>query len=262
MATVPEQLPVSGVAWRRMPLRLAQASPYRASVGVIALANDISFEPELRHFFAPDVALYVNRIDFPDETNVRTLRALGDDIAAVTARILPGDPLDVVMFGCTSGTMAVGDAEVAALIRAARPEVAATDPITAGLAGLRRLGCRRIALLTPYSDEVNDMVARFVSARGVEVGAAGSFGCDSARDMCNVAPEAILEAVCDLGSGDVDGVFVSCTALRVSPVIEAMERRLGKPVVSSNQALAWHAMRLAGVEDPLPDRGSLLRVGG
>ena len=70
--------------------------------------------------------------------------------------------------------------------------------------------------------------------------------------MCNVAPEAILEAGPALGGADVEALFISCTALRVSPIIEQPGQRLGKPVVSGNQALAWHAMRLAGVPDAVP----------
>lgn len=249
-------------SWRRMPLRLNERPAYRASVGVIALANDISFEPELRTFLPADVALYVNRIDFPDHTSVDTLRSMRDDIAAVTAGILPGDPLDVVMFGCTSGTMAIGDDVVARCIHAVRPEVAVTDPITAALAGLERLGCRRVALLTPYAPAVNEVVGAFIRGKGLSLGACGSFECDSARDMCNVAPQAILEAGLALGGADVEALFISCTALRVSPIIEELEQRLGKPVVSSNQALAWHAMRLAGVPDPVAGHGRLLRTPG
>lgn len=259
MATVAQEQTQS-TAWRRMSCRFIETPAYRARIGVVALANDISLEPELRSFLPAEVAMYVNRIDFPDRTSPETLRGLREDIATVAARILPEDPLDVVVFACTSGTMAIGEDVVAERIHGVRPGVAVTDPVTAGLAGLRRLGCRRIALLTPYSPAVNELVETYVRGKGMDIAVAGSFGCDSARDMCNVDPSAISEAVLELGAADVDGVFVSCTALRVSPVIDAMEQRLGKPVVASNQALAWHAMQLAGAAQPVPDRGSLLRM--
>jgi maleate isomerase len=65
----------------------------------------------------------------------------------------------------------------------------------------------------------------------------------------------------DLGSGsDVDGVFVSCTSPRVVEIAEAVEKRLGKPVTSSNHAMAWHALRLAGIKDQVPGYGRLFRL--
>ena len=58
----------------------------------------------------------------------------------------------------------------------------------------------------------------------------------------------------------VDAVFVSCTSLRVAERIEALEAKLGKPVTSSNHALAWHSLRLAGYAAPLPGFGRLMRL--
>ncbi len=57
----------------------------------------------------------------------------------------------------------------------------------------------------------------------------------------------------------IDAVFVSCTTLRVAGIVEAAERQLGKPVISSNLALAWHSLRLAGYRRPVPGFGELLR---
>ena len=82
---------------------------------------------------------------------------------------------------------------------------------------------------------------------------------ETAMDHCRVSPESIHAAGLALGGADVDGLFISCTALRVSPIIDRLERDLGKPVVSSNQAMAWHAMRLAGCADRIEGVGELLR---
>jgi maleate isomerase len=63
-----------------------------------------------------------------------------------------------------------------------------------------------------------------------------------------------------LGQGDVDAVFISCTALRCSSVIQRIEDDIGKPVVTSNQALAWHCMRLGGYLKPVAGFGVLMTV--
>ena len=246
--------------WREMPFKLGATAAEKAAIGLITLANDLSIEPEIIRFLPRDgVALYSNRIPFPDAATPQTLAAMERDISRVTALINPGEKLDVVIFGCTSGTMTIGDAVVRDRILEARPDVLTTDPITAGLAGLRELGCRRIALLTPYTDEVNRIVEAFVSSKGMDVGARGSFKRGSSAEVCRISPESFLEAGLALGREAVDGLFISCTAVRVSSIMEQLEVELGKPVVSSNQALAWHSMRLAGCNESVPGYGRLLR---
>ena len=112
--------------------------------------------------------------------------------------------------------MTIGDDVVRARILEAKPDVETTDPITAGIAGLSHLGCRKIAVLTPYSDEVNAVVDRFITSKGVAIGARGSFKRERSAELCRVAPESIYDAGLVLGKANVDGLFISCTALRVS----------------------------------------------
>ena len=79
--------------------------------------------------------------------------------------------------------------------------------------------------------------------------------------MARISERSIEDALVELGSNDeVDGVFISCTSLRVCGIVERVEQRLGKPVTSSNHALAWHALRLAGVDEPLDGLGRLFRT--
>ena len=78
--------------------------------------------------------------------------------------------------------------------------------------------------------------------------------------MQKVAPEAIYEAAIAIDRPDADAVLVSCTALRTSSVIDRIEQHLGKPVVTSNQALAWHALRLAGYAEPRKGLGRLMTL--
>lgn len=248
--------------WQQMPFELDQGAPEKAALGLITLANDLSIEPEIATFLPREgVALYANRIPFANATTVESLRAMEQDIHDTAALINPGERLDVIIFGCTSGTMTIGDEVVAARIHEARPDVKTTDPITAGITGLTRLGCRRVAVLTPYIDEVNEIVDAYLTGRGLEIGARGSFKRGSSAELCRISPSSVYDAGLALGREDVDGLFISCTALRVSPIIARLEAELDKPVVASNQALAWHALRLAGCDEPVPGYGRLLTVG-
>ena len=83
--------------------------------------------------------------------------------------------LDVVAFGCTSASMALGEEEVFRQIHRARPKVACTTPVTAAFAAFKALGARRIGVLTPYAPEVNAVVRDYLNAHGAEVAAFATF---------------------------------------------------------------------------------------
>ena len=140
-----------------------------------------------------------------------------------------------------------------------RPGTKTTSTVTAVLAALRAVGARRIAVATPYIDEVNEAEAGYLKASGLDVLAIEGLDLRFDSDIIRVSPDFILEFACAVDREDADAIFVSCGALRAVDVIDEIERRTGKPVVSSNQALMWHCMRLAGLNERMPSRGILFR---
>jgi len=247
--------------WRTLRCQLDDGPAPQAAIGLIALASDSVIEPELRRFLPTEgVGLYANRIPMPKVANVETLGAMANDITATTRGLMPDNPLHVIAFGCTSGSMAIGPDTVEAKVHEARPAVAVTNPVSASLKGLNTLDCKRIALLTPYVDEVNVVVEDYVSRQGFDIVVKGSFKQPGDPEICRVPPDAILQAGLELGRADVHALFISCTALRVSSVLQALEDSLGKPVVASNQALAWDCLRQAGYHDSVSGYGRLLQL--
>jgi len=116
-------------------------------------------------------------------------------------------------------------------------------------------------VLTPYIDSVGDVVVSHLTASGFEIVTQASFKKPGDPDIARLAPRSIAQAAIALGSDTrIDGIFISCTALRESGVLAKMERVIRKPVVSSNQALAWHCLRLAGHDDSLFGGGRLLML--
>ena len=183
---------------------------------------------------------------------------MGERIAPAAALILPGVKLDVVAFGCTSASMELGEDEVFRQIHAARPGVACTTPVTAAFAAFAALGARRIGVLTPYSAEVNEGVRAYLTKRGAEVAAFGTFNKQDDRDAARIAPESIAAGIRTLArSATLDAVFVSCTSLRLSEIVAEVEAEIGIPVTSSDHAMAWHCLRLAGVTDVVAGTGWL-----
>ncbi len=247
--------------WETMPCTPDEGPARTAAIGLITLANDVVIERELRTFLAPveGAAVFASRIPLMLKLTPEGLRDMEAHIPSAVELIVPNDRLDVMVFGCTSGSMTIGPERVAAAVHRARPGIAVTDPVSAALKGLKALGARRIALLTPYPDAVNDVVATYVGAQGFDIAERASFKQPNDPAIARVPPEAIYKAGLELGRRNVDAVFISCTALRCSSVIERIEQAIGKPVVTSNQALAWDCLRLAGCKTAVKGYGRLLR---
>jgi maleate isomerase len=243
-----------------LPFRMDGGIGARARIGLVVLATDQTIEHEWRRVFhgLEGVALYESRIWNDARITPETLAAMEDDIAAATRLILPVLPLSVVAFGCTSAAMVLGEERIAARVHEARPGVPVTTPIGAAFAAFEALGARRIAVLTPYGRAVNEVVRRYVEARGFEIPLFGSFEEEDDARVARIEPASVRAAALELGRDPrVDLVFVSCTSLRLVEAAEAIEAELGKPVTSSNHAMAWHALRLSGITDPLPGLGRL-----
>ena len=256
---MPDTLETRG--WETMPCTPDDGPARTAAIGLITLANDVVIEPELRRFLAgvEGAAVFASRIPLMLELTPQGLRDMEAHIPRAVELIVPNDRLDVMAFGCTSGSMAIGPARVAAAVDRVRPGIAVTDPVSAALKGLEALGARRIALLTPYPDAVNEVVAQYVGKQGFEIAERASFKQPNDPAIARVPPDAIYQAGLELGRRKVDAVFISCTALRCSSVIERIEQAIGKPVVTSNQALAWDCLRLAGYSAAVEGYGKLPR---
>jgi maleate isomerase len=244
---------------RHLPHRLDGGIAARAAIGVIVLATDQTLEHEFRRLLdVPGVAFYESRILNDAAITPETLAAMEARLTEATDLILPGLPLDVVAFGCTSASMVIGEEQVFARIHAARPEVACTTPITAAFAAFEALGARRIALLTPYRDDINRFIRDYIEARGFRVPVMGSFDEEDDRKAAHIDVASIRDAAVDLGRAEaVDAVFVSCTSLRLIDAVSEIEAALQRPVTSSNHALAWHCLRLAGIDDARSGLGTL-----
>lgn len=249
-------------AYARFGFSLDDGIAGRAAIGLVVLATDHTIEFEWRRMLSLDgVAFYESRVANSAEITAETLAEMDGRIAAAVELIRPGEHLDVVAFGCTSASMVLGEERVFERIREARPGVACTTPITAARIALDALGARRVALLTPYERPINDAMSHYLKARGVDVVSVGSFEHRDDNEVARIDRASLEHAVLELGRDpDVDAVFVSCTSLRLADAIAEIEAKLGKPVLSSNHALAWHALRLGGVEDRLPQFGRLFTI--
>lgn len=246
--------------WQEMTLSVTDSPS--VSVGLIALANDSAIEPDLHDFLMlENVRTQTNRIPAPRYLDVKSLHALKDKIEETAAGLMTTNHLDVMAFGCTSASMALGSTAITDAIRRAKPDIKVANPVEAALKGLRQLRCSRIALLTPYIGEVNALVEDYLVQQDLELVRKGYFPVRDNDTRSQVSLEAFEAAAnCLMDDSQADALFISCTALKTAPVIEHLEKCLGKPVVTSNQALAWDSLRQAGDTRSLPGLGQLMRI--
>jgi maleate isomerase len=247
----------------RLPFKTDDGIASRARIGLIVLATDYTIEHEWRRIMTPlaGVALYQSRILNDAQITPETLRAMEPRIATATDVILPGARLDVVAYGCTSASMAIGEEKVFEKIRSVRPDSKCTTPITAAFAAFRALGVKRIGVLTPYRSDVNHIVANYIRARGFDVPVFGSFNEQDDGVVARITPASVKAGVMAIKErAQIDAVFVSCTSVRLAEAAADIEAEIGLPITSSNHAMAWHALRLAGIEDRLPQWGRLFTL--
>jgi maleate isomerase len=158
---------------------------------------------------------------------------------------------DVVVFHCTANSMADGMAGEAKLLeavgRAGAPH--ATTTATAIRRALAVLGARRIVLLTPYSAETTAEEAEFLRKAGYEVPHACAFALKGSDEYCGTPAQFWRDRTLEAARPDADAYLISCANISVLPVIEELEQKLDRPVVSSNQVVIWEALSLLRIGD-------------
>jgi maleate isomerase len=134
--------------------------------------------------------------------------------------------------------------------------------MTGVVRGLRAVGARRIAVATPYIDEVNAHVLAFLRGHGFDVLELQGLNLSTNEEIDRVEPSFIEEFAVSIDRPDADALFVCCGALRALDVVADLEARIGKPAIVSNQAMMWDCLRAAGIEDKVEGYGRLMHMSG
>lgn len=233
----------------------------RASLGLVVLQADETIEAEFRRFLDIDgVSLATSRIPSGRDVTPDTLKRMEAELPTAVDLLPPTVRFDAIGYACTSGAAVIGEAKVADIIRHVRPGVAVSDPVTAVRDACRALGVKRLGFVTPYVAEVSAAIRAKLEVDGVSIAGFGSFEQSEEGVVARIKPASTMRAILAVAEMEpCDAVFVSCTNLRVANILEEAEALTGKPVISSNQALAWHMLRKAGVADVRSSFGELFR---
>ena len=234
----------------------------RKYIGLIVLDTDETTERDFKMMSAgmDDLQYFTMRVKTVNPVTLDNLRNHGPQLAQASSLLLPDCNIDVIAYSCTSGTVAMGDEEVAAQIHAgSHKNVPVVTPITAAIQAFKTLGVTSISMLTPYLDPVNQAMRKFIEAAGVSVLNIRSFLIKSDVDIARIPISAIYQSAVETCSEDADALFISCTALRAAETVDKLESELQKPVLSSNQCMFWQAMCTVGFRYPITGFGILLR---
>lgn len=234
----------------------------RANFGVIVLETDETLEDEFRRMFVGDgLALYVSRIAMVPEIRPETLARMETDLPASARLLPPALTFDAVGFGCTSASTVIGSDRVASAVGAGCPGAQVTDPLAAIIAAGQALSVARLGFVTPYIAEVSARMRNRLEDAGFQIAGFGSFEEGNDRTVARITPASILAAIEAVAAqAPCDAVVVSCTNLRCLDIIAEAEARTGVPIITSNQAMAWHMLRLAGIESQPPHIGRLFEM--
>jgi len=237
------------------PKYIKQSSP---RIGLITLASDFRIEKDFNKIiYGRDIDLFVNRIHCYNPLTNETLVKMADDITEVTKDILPDQKIDCVAYGCTSGTVAAGYSVIKDKVNLAKPEAKVTTPITSAIKALNIMGINKISIFTPYTKTINDSVVDYFEKENININSLTYFDIESDLDIGKVDENYLFKVLSEIDLADSEALFVSCTALPVLSIIDKLEKKHNKVVLSSNQTLIWDSLKEINYKEKIDGFGKL-----
>ena len=237
------------------PKFISKANP---RIGLITLGSDLRIEKDFNNIiYGRDIDLYVNRIHCYNPLTNETLAKMANDIPNVAKEILPEQKLDCVAYGCTSGTVAAGYDSIKKKVNLAKPEAKVTTPITATIKALQVLSVKKISIFTPYTKTINDSIISYFDKKNIIINSLTYFDIASDLDIGKVDEEHLFEVLSKINLSDSDALFISCTALPALSIIDKLEKKLDKIVLSSNQTLIWDTLNEINYKEKIEGFGKL-----
>ncbi|HZN25340.1 MAG TPA: aspartate/glutamate racemase family protein [Burkholderiales bacterium] len=215
------------------------------AVGLMVPGNNTTMEPELLAWLPEGSCCRTLRIPRGQGTlTPADLPEYVDRALSLAAEFVDED-LDLIVYGCTAAGFMGGparDAEVAAQLAKITGKRVIT---TAGamVCVLEHIGARKIAVITPYLDLVNERIRAFLAHSGISVEILSTFNARTVEELAAIQSRDIADRARDVMQPGIDALFIACSQLPTHAIIADLERELGIPVWSSIRATAWQALR-------------------
>ena len=221
---------------------------YKASLGLIVLKSDETIEHEFRSIIDNNISLLHSRIPCHPKVTPETLSQMEIDLPAA-AELLPSTVrYNAIGYACTSASTIIGSDKVKSLIQSKHTNTQVTDPIDSVIKALKKLNCKKISFVSPYSTTVTKVLKNYLEKKGFEITNIICFEEDNDSVVAKISENDTLRAIVDINNSDNDAVFASCTNLKTFNIINEAESLIKKPVISSNLALAWNMLSISEVK--------------
>ena len=207
-------------------------------IGLIVPSSNTVAEVDFYRRLPPDCTLHTARMYLEETTPEGESVMLDEHLPRATSDLATARP-DVTVFACTSaGALRGNEYEVQLIDRIGEQTGAAVFSVAAAVRwAIRAAGCRRVGVITPYVDSLNEKIVRSLEDDGLEVAGINGLGITENFAIAEVEPERIAQfAVECFGGSDIDLLFASCTNFRAFDAREDINQALGVPVVTSNHA--------------------------
>ena len=229
-------------------------------IGLIALATDFRIEKDFINVIKDqDIDFFVNRIHCYAPLTSENLIKMSNTVTEISEDILPNEKIDCVVYGCTSGTIAAGYDVIKKKVNLAKPEAKVTTPSTAAINALRKMNIKNISIFTPYSKALNDDVVKYFENQNFKITSNAYFDITNDLDIGKVDEDYLYKTLLEMDLGNADCLFISCTALPALSIIEKLEKKLNKVVLSSNQVLIWDTLQSIGKKSSIDGFGKLFK---
>ncbi len=227
--------------------------------GLIALDCDQTVERDFINMKPAELSFYTTRVLYAEENSLENLKLMGTRLGEAASLILPTETLSCIAYGCTSATVALGYDAVARQINQSQPDIPVVTPMTAAFMAFEHLGISKLSLLTPYHQNVSDLMAGYVIDHGYSVLNSHSFLLQNSSDLQRLSVDSILAGARETCHKDADALFIACTGIRALELVEQLEEALQKPVLTSNQCMFWECLRHCGYSGSISGFGKLMR---
>ena len=229
----------------------------RAKLGFILMSTDLAAESDFFDIAPNDVAIHITRLKTDDHTTNETLSKHIEFMADAASRIQPDTKPDVISYSCTSGSIVIGEKKIKEEIKKGAPYAIPMTLVTGVVDALEELKVKNLVVGTPYLDEINTKEAEFLINKGFSVLNIQGLNLTKGIEFGTVTPEYWIKFALEINEEAADAIFLSCGGIRSTEVIDRIEQKVGKPVITSNQAQMWSCLRRAGVEDKILGFGEL-----
>lgn len=230
----------------------------RAKIGLVYPAPGWVMEAEFSKMSPEGVITCATRISL-HETNEEGLSQIGNE-AIKAAKLLAQAPVDIIVLGCTSGSF-MGGAQYDKEVIQKMEESSGLPCITTSSSvvdALKQLGVKKIAVATPYIEEVYMKGKSFLEESGFQVTNIKGLDLLYDRDIDSQSLERVYKLAKEVDTDDAEAVVILCTGIRSIGIIDHLEKDLKKPVISAIQASFWNSIRRSGVGEKIQGYGSLL----